>query len=83
MPNKAAPHPAFRKTFAPLMMSLRQFADLHGISYELATQCANGQPGNYPPLKVRRVGNPGSKRTRIYVTAEAAAEWRANLGYEA
>lgn len=60
----------------PLMMSLAEFAALHGISESTARQCANGVSENYPPLTA--VTTLGGKRYK-YVTAEAAAEWRASL----
>lgn len=61
---------------APLMMTLKEFADLHGISETTARACMRGESDTYPPLPVKRVRRPGSTRSFIYVTAEQAAQWR-------
>lgn len=61
---------------APLMMTVQQFADLHGISESTARACIRGTSDTYPPLVVKRVRKKGSKRSTIYVTAEQAKAWR-------
>ncbi|MCD4549698.1 hypothetical protein [Schaalia sp. lx-260] len=60
----------------PLMMGVDDFAHLHGVSKTTAWECINGTSKNYPPLKAKITG--GGKQ-RVYITAEAAAEWRARL----
>ena len=65
--------------YAPLMMSVRQFADLHGVSETTVRECIAGTSESYPPLTVKRVRRPGSQKSHIYITAEQAAEWRAAL----
>ncbi len=64
---------------SPLMMSVAEFARLHGIGETAVRECIAGESKSYPPLTVKRVRKPGSKKSRIYVTAEQAAEWRAAL----
>ena len=66
-------------TFAPLMMSVEDFAKLHGISPDVTRECIRGESQTYPPLNAKRARKPGSKKSRLYITAEAAAEWRAAL----
>ena len=63
--------------FAPLMMSVDEFARLHGIGTTTAWECVRGESKNYPPLRTKETLTGRGKRT--YVTAEAAAEWRAAL----
>lgn len=60
----------------PLMMTLRQFAELHAISVETARRCIEGASTKYPPLKAKK---SGGVRPRIYITADAAKEWREQL----
>ena len=55
-------------------MTVRQFAEWHGIGYTTARECVNATSENYPPIRAKRLPNG-----RVYVTAEAAAEWRENL----
>lgn len=57
----------------PLMMTIQDFAYLHGVSPSTVERCINGEPGDYPPLRIKRIG---SKR---FITAEAAAQWRDSL----
>lgn len=64
---------------APLMMTVAQFADLHGISETTVRACIRGDSETYPPLVVKRVRKKGSNRSHIYITAEQAAQWRAAL----
>lgn len=64
-------------TYAPLMMSVAKFAELHGISESVVRECIAGTSKNYPPLRVKRT-KPG-KGGLLYVTAEQAAEWRDSL----
>lgn len=64
---------------SPLMMSVAEFCRLHGIGETAARECINGTSKSYPPLSVKRVRKPGSAKSRIYITAEQAAEWRAAL----
>lgn len=61
---------------APLMMSVAEFARLHSVSETVVRECIAGTSKNYPPLKAKRARG---ERRRIYITAEAAAEWRAAL----
>lgn len=63
----------------PLLMSVREFAELHRISETTARECIAGTSETYPPLMVKRVRKGNSKKSRIYVTAEQAAAWRAAL----
>lgn len=65
--------------FAPLMMTIQEFADLHGIDPKTVYRCVDGISESYPPLRAKRARKPGSKKSRLYITAEAAAEWRAAL----
>lgn len=62
---------------APLLMTVEEFARLHGISPTVVRECLRGEAQNYPPLKAKRT-KPG-RGGRIYITAEQAAEWRASL----
>ena len=62
--------------FAPLLMTIEQFADLHGISPTTVRRCIAGTSTTYPPLKAKK---SKGKRFLTYITAEAAAEWRNNL----
>lgn len=61
-------------TFAPLMMSVEEFARAHGISKTTARECIAGTSKNYPPLMAKRL-----KNGRIYITAEQAKDWRDRL----
>lgn len=61
----------------PLMMSVAEFAQLHRISETTVRDCIRGESTTYPPLQCKRVGS--SRKSRIYITAEQAAEWRAAL----
>lgn len=61
------------------MYSVADFAADHGVSESTVRDCIRGESAAYPPLKAKRVRRPGSKRSLIYITAEAAAEWRAAL----
>lgn len=63
----------------PLMMTVRQFAALHNVSETTVRECIAGTSDTYPPLTVKRVRKPDSQTSRIYVTAEQAAQWRAAL----
>lgn len=63
----------------PALMSPDDFAKWHGIDRKTVDRCIAAASDSYPPLKAKRVRKPGSKVSRIYITAEAAAEWRANL----
>lgn len=65
-------------TTTPLMMTLDQFAELHGITRRTAERCLKGESKSYPPLKAKRA-RTGTGPGRIYITAEQAAEWRAQL----
>lgn len=62
---------------SPLMMTVEEFAMLHGISESTVRRCLRGDSDTYPPLAAKKVGT--KKRKRIYITAEQAAEWRAAL----
>lgn len=66
-------------TYAPLMMSVSDFARLHGIGETVVRECIAGTSDTYPPLTVKRVRKKGSAKSRIYITAEQAAAWRAAL----
>jgi hypothetical protein len=61
----------------PALMSVEEFAKWHGISMTTTRDCIAGRAANYPPLRAKRT-KPG-KGGLIYITAEAAAEWRAAL----
>ncbi|MSS84530.1 hypothetical protein FYJ24_07075 [Actinomycetaceae bacterium WB03_NA08] len=61
----------------PALMSVKDFAQWHGISESVVRECLNGTARNYPPLQAKRT-KPG-KGGLIYITAEQAAEWRASL----
>ena len=61
----------------PALMSIADFATWHGISESTVRDCLKGKAKNYPPLQAKRT-KPG-KGGLIYITAEQAAEWRANL----
>lgn len=63
----------------PLMMSVTEFAALHGVGETTVRECIDGTSKSYPPLSVKRVRKPGSAKSRVYITAEQAAEWRAAL----
>lgn len=65
--------------YAPLMMTVEKFAELHSVSKETVRRCIAGQSTSYPPLRAKRTR--GAKY-RVYITAEAAAEWRAALADE-
>ena len=54
---------------APLLMTVAEFAKLHGLSESTGRKCIAG-----PPLSAKRAGNG-----RIYITTEQAAEWRASF----
>lgn len=58
----------------PALMTADEFARWHGLSPTVVRECMAGTSKNYPPLRVKRAANG-----RKYITAEAAAEWRANL----
>ncbi|WP_276670246.1 hypothetical protein [Schaalia cardiffensis] len=62
--------------FAPLLMTVDDFARLHGLSSTTVRECIAGRSDAYPPLKTKRTR---TGRKRVYITAEAAAEWRAAL----
>ncbi|ROR94026.1 hypothetical protein EDD28_2446 [Salana multivorans] len=61
----------------PALMSVEEFARWHGIGPTTVRQCIDGTSANYPPLRAKR--NKPGKGGRLYITAEAAAEWRASL----
>ena len=62
--------------YSPLLMTVAEFARLHMVSESTVRQCIVGTSSAYPPLKAKRTrGGQG----RLYITAEAAAEWRAAL----
>lgn len=63
----------------PLLMTVDEFARLHGVGRTTVRDCIAGTSETYPPLKVKRVQKKGSQKSRIYITAEQAAEWRAAL----
>ena len=56
-----------------LMMSVAEFAQLHGVGETTVRDCIAGISKTYPPLMAKRVGKT---KTRIYITAEQAAAWR-------
>jgi len=60
-------------------MNVEEFARLHGISESTVRACIAGKSESYPPLVAKRVRKPGSKSSRIYITAEQAADWRSQL----
>lgn len=62
--------------YGPLLMSVDEFARLHGLSPDTVRRCIAGTSDAYPPLRAKR---SRSGRKRVYITAEAAAEWRAAL----
>lgn len=62
--------------YSPLLMTVAEFARLHMVSESTVRQCIASTSSAYPPLKAKRTrGGQG----RLYITAEAAAEWRAAL----
>lgn len=62
--------------YSPLLMTVSEFARLHMVSESTVRQCIAGTSSAYPPLRAKRTrGGQG----RLYITAEAAAEWRAAL----
>lgn len=61
----------------PALMTVEQFAKWHGISESTVRACLRGDSTSYPPLRSKRT-KPG-KGGLIYITAEAAAKWRASL----
>ena len=61
----------------PALMNVADFAQWHGISESTVRDCIAGTAKNWPPLRAKRT-KPG-KGGLIFITAEAAAEWRANL----
>lgn len=63
--------------FTPALMTVKEFAQLHGISETTVRECIAGISKNYPPLRAKRT-KPG-KGGLIYITAEQAAEWRTSL----
>lgn len=64
---------------SPLMMTIKEFAELHLISPKTVRRCIAGTSTSYPPLRAKRTrGN----RKLVYITAEDAAEWRAALADE-
>lgn len=65
--------------YAPLLMTVAEFARLHGLGETTVRECIKGTSDSYPPLVVKRVRKPGSSKSRIYITAEQAADWRAAL----
>ena len=67
---------ATTQTYAPLLMTIEQFADLNGISPSTVRKCIAGKSESYPPLRAKK---SKGKRFVTYITCEAAAEWRANL----
>lgn len=62
--------------FTPLLMTVDEFARLHSVSVDTVRDCIAGTSKSYPPLKAKR--NRGGKK-RLYITAEAAAQWREAL----
>lgn len=60
----------------PLMMTVRDFARLHGVGETTVRECIEGTSKNFPPLKAKK---SGGAKPRIYITAEAAREWREAL----
>jgi hypothetical protein len=58
-------------------MTVAEFAKWHGLGETTVRDCIAGRAKNYPPLRAKRT-KPG-KGGLIYITAEAAAEWRAAL----
>lgn len=65
--------------YGPLMMTVADFARLHSVGETTVRECIAGTSDTYPPLTVKRVRKPGSSKSRIYITAEQAAAWRAAL----
>ncbi|MCF2705837.1 helix-turn-helix domain-containing protein [Arcanobacterium haemolyticum] len=61
----------------PALMSVEEFAHMHGISTSTAYKCIRGGAENFPPLRAKRT-KPG-KGGEYRITTEQAAEWRANL----
>lgn len=70
---------AAAQAFEPLMMTIPEFARLHSVSEDVVRECIVGKSESYPPLRAKRVRKGDSKRSRIYITAEAAREWRAAI----
>lgn len=60
----------------PALMSVEDFARWHGLSPTVVRECIAGTSKTYPPLRAKR---SRGKRRLVYITAEAAAEWRAAL----
>lgn len=60
----------------PLLMTVAEFAQLHHVSETTVRQCIASESDSYPPLKAKRVRKPGSKRSLVYITSEAARAWR-------
>ena len=56
-----------------LMMSVAEFAQLHGVGETTVREGIAGTSKTYQPLMAKRVGKT---KTRIYITAEQAAAWR-------
>lgn len=60
----------------PALMSVEDFARWHGISTSTVRECMAGTSKTFPPLRSKR---SRGKRRLVFITAEAAAEWRANF----
>lgn len=67
------------QTLAPLMMTVAEFARMHSISEKTVRECINGTSPSFPPLAAKRARKSGSAKSLIFITSEAAAEWRALL----
>lgn len=61
----------------PALMTVKDFAEWHGISESTVRACIRGDSENFPPLQAKRT-KPG-RGGLIYITAEQAAEWRDSL----
>lgn len=61
----------------PALMSVAEFAKWHGLSESLVRECIDGKAKNFPPLRAKRT-KPG-RGGLLFITAEAAAEWRNQL----
>ena len=58
-----------------LLYTVDELAATTGLSASTIRACIAGVSETYPPLRAKRVRKPGSKRSQIHITADAAREW--------